>query len=85
MFENLPPLQTGRWISIGRLDINTSGLLLLTNHGELAQRLMHPSGEFERVYAARVFGDFDEKEAIQNLTAGVELEDGKAKFDKVTL
>lgn len=85
VFENLPPLQTGRWISIGRLDINTSGLLLLTNHGELAQRLMHPSGEFERVYAARVFGDFDEKEAIQNLTAGVELEDGKAKFDKVTL
>ena len=85
VFESLPPLQTGRWVAIGRLDINTSGLLLLTNNGELAQRLMHPSGEFERVYAARVFGDFEEKEAIEALTKGVQLEDGPAKFDKVSL
>lgn len=85
VFANLPPLLSGRWIAIGRLDINTSGLLLFTNHGELAQRLMHPSGEFERVYAARVFGDFDEQEAIAKLIKGVELEDGPAKFDKVVL
>lgn len=85
VFENLPPVLSGRWIAVGRLDINTSGLLLFTNHGELAQALMHPSSEFERVYAARVFGDFDEQEAIAQLCKGVELEDGPAKFEKVTL
>lgn len=83
VFENLPPLENGRWIAVGRLDINTSGLLLVTNHGELAQRLMHPSSEFDRVYAARVFGDFDADEAILALKKGVELDDGKARFESV--
>lgn len=85
VFSQLPPLLKGRWIAVGRLDINTSGLLLFTNSGELAQKLMHPSGEFERVYAARVFGDFDEEEAMKQLRKGVELEDGKASFDRVSL
>jgi 23S rRNA pseudouridine2605 synthase len=82
VFRKLPKLEIGRWIVIGRLDINTSGLLLFTNSGELARRLMHPSFEIEREYAVRVLGDVDE-EMLERLHRGVPLEDGPAHFDKV--
>lgn len=79
VFSNLPKLDIGRWISVGRLDINTSGLLLLTNNGELANRLMHPSTELDREYAVRILGEVPD-EMIDTLKKGVELEDGDAKF-----
>ena len=79
VFERLPIIKIGRWIAVGRLDINTSGLLLFTNDGELANRLMHPRCEVEREYAARVFGEVSGK-TLSKLKAGVELEDGMAKF-----
>lgn len=82
VFEKLPALRQGRWISVGRLDVNTSGLLLLTTDGDLANRLMHPSGAIAREYAVRVNGDVDEA-CLRRLTDGVELEDGKAAFDEV--
>lgn len=82
IFDQLPKIQNGRWISIGRLDINTTGLLLVTNNGELANRLMHPSYELEREYAVRVFGEVTD-EMLANMRQGVELEDGLAKFDVV--
>lgn len=82
VFEALPRLRQGRWISIGRLDFNTSGLLLFTNDGELANRLMHPSREIEREYAVRVLGKITD-EQLTAVTKGVRLEDGMAKFDAV--
>jgi 23S rRNA pseudouridine2605 synthase len=82
VFRKLPKLDTGRWIAIGRLDINTSGLLLFTNSGELARRLMHPSFEIEREYAVRVLGEVDDK-TLEHLLRGVRLEDGQGKFEKV--
>jgi 23S rRNA pseudouridine2605 synthase len=82
VFERLPPPRQGRWISVGRLDVNTSGLLLLTTDGELAHRLMHPSGEVEREYLVRVRGR-PGPDVIQRLLAGVPLEDGPAKFDRI--
>ena len=82
VFDRLPRLNRGRWIAIGRLDINTSGLLLFTNHGELANRLMHPSYEVKREYMARIHGEVDEA-MIKRLTEGVILEDGLAKFQTV--
>lgn len=82
VFDSLPAIHSGRWIAIGRLDINTSGLLLFTNFGELANRLMHPSYEVRREYLARVHGDVDEA-MLKNLTEGVLLEDGLAKFQTV--
>jgi 23S rRNA pseudouridine2605 synthase len=82
VFDRLPSLKNSRWIGIGRLDVNTSGLLLFTNDGELANRLMHPKYEVEREYSVRVFGEV-ENEHLANLTQGVKLEDGLAKFDKI--
>ncbi len=82
VFVNLPKLPIGRWINVGRLDINTSGLLLLTNNGELANRLMHPSSEVEREYAVRILGDVSEA-TLATLKQGVTLEDGAAHFDAI--
>jgi 23S rRNA pseudouridine2605 synthase len=82
VFENLPKIKVGRWIQVGRLDLNTSGLLLFTNDGELANRLMHPKYEFEREYAVRVHGRVS-PEMIKNLLRGVVLEDGTAKFKQI--
>jgi len=82
VFERLPKMKSGRWINVGRLDINTSGLLLFTNDGELANQLMHPSSELEREYAVRVFGEV-KLEIIKRLTQGVKLEDGIGRFNSV--
>ncbi len=82
IFKNLPVLKTGRWISVGRLDLNTSGLLLLTTDGELANKLMHPSSEIEREYAVRILGEAS-PEIIQELKKNVPLDDGDAHFVEV--
>jgi 23S rRNA pseudouridine2605 synthase len=83
VFERLPSPRRGRWISVGRLDVNTTGLLLLTTDGRLAHRLMHPSGEVEREYLVRVRGRPSEK-VIARLLLGVRLEDGPASFGRIT-
>ena len=82
IFEHLPRLRHGRWISVGRLDVNTAGLLLLTTDGELAHRLMHPSSEVEREYLVRVRGR-PGPEVLQRLLEGLPLQDGLARFDRI--
>jgi 23S rRNA pseudouridine2605 synthase len=82
VFERLPHVKQGRWVQVGRLDINTSGLLIFTNNGELANRLMHPKFGLEREYAVRVHGRVS-TEAINALLKGVELKDGIAQFKRV--
>ncbi len=82
VFDFLP--ENTRWVMVGRLDLNTSGLLLFTNNGDLANKLMHPSSEIDREYAVRVLGRVRDED-IKQLISGIELDDGFAKFHKVTL
>ncbi len=82
VFDKLPKIKHGKWIAIGRLDMNTSGLLIFTTSGELANHFMHPRYEVEREYAVRIFGELTEGQMTQ-LTEGIELEDGPANFDSI--
>ena len=79
VFERLPRLRSERWVSVGRLDLNTSGLMLFATHGELVHRLMHPRYRLEREYAVRVLGQVDD-EMLRRLQRGVDLDDGPARF-----
>jgi 23S rRNA pseudouridine2605 synthase len=84
VFDNLPKLRGQKWIAIGRLDFNTSGLLIFTTSGELANRLMHPRFEVEREYAVRIQGVMTPEQMRQMTKEGLELEDGLVRFDKLT-
>ena len=83
VFDKLPHLKSSKWIAIGRLDFNTSGLLIFTTDGSLANRLMHPRFEMEREYAVRIIGELT-TEQITQLTSGIQLEDGIATFNQLT-
>lgn len=82
VFDKLPRVRSGRWVAIGRLDINTSGLLIFTTSGDLANHFMHPRYEVEREYAVRLMGELSE-EQMALLRTGIELEDGVAQFDSI--
>lgn len=82
VFDKLPRIKHGKWIAVGRLDMNTSGLLIFTNSGELANRFMHPRYEVEREYAVRILGELTEEQMAQ-LKHGIELEDGPANFESI--
>ncbi|MGH8675242.1 MAG: pseudouridine synthase, partial [Burkholderiales bacterium] len=82
VFERLPRLPSTRWVAIGRLDLNSAGLLLFTDSGELANQLMHPRHEIEREYAARISGELT-KQMQARLLTGIELEDGTARFERI--
>ena len=82
VFERLPPVSGGKWAAVGRLDINTSGLLLFTDSGELANRMMHPRFGMLRQYAVRALGRFGAAER-RRLLAGIELDDGRAAFERI--
>lgn len=82
VFDKLPHIRGAKWVSIGRLDINTSGLIMFTTSGELANHFMHPRYEVEREYAVRVMGELTEGQMLQ-LTQGIELDDGVAAFDVI--
>ena len=84
VFQQVRPPRRGRWIAVGRLDISTAGLLLLTTDGELAHRLMHPSYEVSRKYAVRILGRLSTRQ-MKQLREGVELEDGVARFDSISV
>jgi 23S rRNA pseudouridine2605 synthase len=84
IFDSLPKVLNGRWVAVGRLDINTTGLILLTTDGDLANKLMHPSSNIDREYRVRVFGKVDQP-MIDRLLNGVELEDGMARFTDISL
>ncbi|QDP72677.1 pseudouridine synthase [Legionella israelensis] len=82
VFDHLPSLKHGRWVQVGRLDINTSGLMIFTNDGGLANKLMHPKHAFEREYAVRVHGQVD-SEILKRLLESVQLDDGSARFQRI--
>lgn len=84
VFDSLPKLHGQKWIAIGRLDFNTSGLLIFTTSGELANRLMHPRFEVEREYAVRVQGEMTQEQMRQMIKQGIELEDGLVRFERIS-